>query len=305
MTNPSQDPSVSTPTPVPSQEVRRAPRRRHRQPLPRSARERFALAMDWCRRLPLGYVAGVGILAFGAAFTNYVVNSNGFALKSFEVAGCDRLQESTARDLLRTKLGVETGRSLVHLRPEVIRRTLLARPEVEAVTVDRRWPSTLLVTVSERRPAGIAVTNSGSYVYDSEGMLFAETRPSDFINLKGPLLTGFRGEALLPGSRIPKEAWEATQHLLATTSIASPSLVARMGELHWDEEQGLSIVLDTGTRILCARRPVEETGPVVESLLTRYPAETLQSASLVSPDSFTILPVPPQTPPKAQIARGQ
>ena len=65
---------------------------------------------------------------------------------------------------------VPIGNSLMSINPGLITEKLQALPEIKNATVERGWPHSILITVSERTPIAVAATASGFNLIDSEGI---------------------------------------------------------------------------------------------------------------------------------------
>ena len=83
--------------------------------------------------------------------------------------------------------GIETGTSLLLLQIRRIEERLAALPELCAVTVKRRFPSTVQITVEERTAAASLLDQNRFWLLDREGVLFAEqAHPAENL----PVITG-------------------------------------------------------------------------------------------------------------------
>jgi cell division protein FtsQ len=56
------------------------------------------------------------------------------------------------------------------INPAVISEQIEALPEVKIATVQRGWPHTILISVTERTPIAVAATASGYNLIDSDGI---------------------------------------------------------------------------------------------------------------------------------------
>ena len=71
---------------------------------------------------------------------------------------------------------VDEGVPLLRVDLEAVRRRVAAIPAVAHVRVDRDWPHTVVITVTERRPLAAVHHRSAWWVMDDEGVLFRRTR---------------------------------------------------------------------------------------------------------------------------------
>ncbi|RCW43270.1 cell division protein FtsQ [Halopolyspora algeriensis] len=124
-------------------------------------------AVRWMRRwiLPLG-LAVITVLTIAVYFTPLL------GVRSVEVVGATTLQEDRITDTASIRMGTP----MVRLDKAGIRDRLRRIPEVESVRVERSWPSTVKLRISERTPVVFASTDAGFRLVDTEGVPF-ETVP--------------------------------------------------------------------------------------------------------------------------------
>ena len=145
----------------------------------------------------IGVAVGVGVLKL---FDN-LTSGPQFDLKQIRLEGVER----SDRAELETVLQSARGKNLLHLDLQLLSGRLAARPWVRTASLRRVLPSTLRVTVEERRPAAIALIQGVFHLVDREGVvlgpLSAEMHdnlpvllglPEEPMELKNALLTGVR-----------------------------------------------------------------------------------------------------------------
>lgn len=64
---------------------------------------------------------------------------------------------------------VPIGNSLMSINTEAMTAQLMALPEIKVATVERGWPHTILIKVTERTPIAVAATASGFNLIDADG----------------------------------------------------------------------------------------------------------------------------------------
>jgi len=64
---------------------------------------------------------------------------------------------------------VPIGNSLMSINTATMTEQLMALPEIKVATVERGWPHTILIKVTERNPIAVAATVSGFNLIDAEG----------------------------------------------------------------------------------------------------------------------------------------
>jgi cell division protein FtsQ len=120
------------------------------------------------RRLVALLLVGVALLS-GAVWLVYF--SPLLVVRQVAVAGHQQLQSEQVVAAAQVPMGTPLARQDV----EAIARRTTTLPAVQAASVSRRWPDTITVTVTERRPV-LAVRKPGSFaLVDSEGVAFAES----------------------------------------------------------------------------------------------------------------------------------
>jgi len=139
-------------------------------------------------------IAGVTLVVSSAvavawAARRHVVSSPRFAVTEIEVVGNDRRPSET----LVAETGVAVGANVFALDLDAARGRLLADPWIADAALARRLPGTILVQVTERKPAAL-VSLGDVYLATAEGEPFKKLEPGDPVDL--PLVTGLRAESL-------------------------------------------------------------------------------------------------------------
>lgn len=138
--------------------ARSSPRPRSRQfnilhttTTPRHSRKQVAQMAAWCA-LVLAMIIAVGTgLHFGIAFVldRVLYNNPRYALHNIEIEPRDRF---SARNI-RQAAGLEPGQNLWALNLRQIARDLEKLPNVSSARVERRFPDTVSISITERVPA--------------------------------------------------------------------------------------------------------------------------------------------------------
>ena len=92
--------------------------------------------------------------------------SKWFIAQSVTVAGNSRLTV----EQISAVAAVPIGNSLMSINTAAVTAQLMELPEIKVVTVERGWPHTILINVTERTPIAVAATLSGFNLIDSEGL---------------------------------------------------------------------------------------------------------------------------------------
>lgn len=102
------------------------------------------------RRLVLGGLLLIGLVGAGSVGAAL---SPALSVKSVVVVGAQR----TGADAVRAHSGVRAGEPLIRVDAGGVAQRLTALPWVASATVERRWPSTVVIRVVERVPVAVVV----------------------------------------------------------------------------------------------------------------------------------------------------
>jgi cell division protein FtsQ len=91
--------------------------------------------------------------------------SKWFIAQSVTVTGNSRLTV----EQISAVAAVPIGNSLMSINTAAMTEQLMELTEIKVVTVERGWPHTILINVTERTPIAVAATLSGFNLIDSEG----------------------------------------------------------------------------------------------------------------------------------------
>jgi cell division protein FtsQ len=91
--------------------------------------------------------------------------SKWFIAQEISVTGNERL----TIEQISTLAEVPIGNSLMSIDTAAMASQLMSMPEIEVATVERGWPHTILIKVTERTPIAVAATASGFNLIDSQG----------------------------------------------------------------------------------------------------------------------------------------
>jgi cell division protein FtsQ len=197
--------------------------------------ERWQLpAVPW-RRLAL---IGAGTLALLAAGAPLLLLGNQ-PIEHIQVEG--QFQHLTALDVERAVREQLHGAGLLSARLDDVRRSLRLLPWVEAATVQRSWPRSLLVRVTEQQ--AVARWNDTDLV-NARGDRFANS--AHFVPPELPQLSGPNGSA----------AEVVTRFLGLQGRVVEAGL--RLVALRLDARGAWDLQLDNGVVVRIGRKQVEE-----------------------------------------------
>ena len=127
------------------------------------------------------------------------------------------------------------------------RTRLLQSPWVADASLRRVLPSTIEITVTERRPMGIGRIDGRLFLVDATGMVIEEHGPQH-AEYDLPIIDGLRGNPSATGFLIdPARAWLAARLIDATS--ADPSIGPRVSQIDVSDAHDAVVLLD-GDRAL-------------------------------------------------------
>ena len=141
-------------------------------------------------RTAAGVLLALGT-SIGVAFVlhDHVMKSPRFAIAAIDVEGA----EHRTHDALVAESGLALGTNVFAADLDAARAKLLADLWIENATLQRRLPGTIVVRVTERKPAAM-VALGDTVLATADGEPFAKLQPDDPLDL--PLVTGVSADAL-------------------------------------------------------------------------------------------------------------
>lgn len=109
----------------------------------------------------------------------WLTTVNYFALQNAQVTGCSRLSEEQIRQVA----GLTPGINVLSLSMDRMRADLAREPWVEAVSVKRVLPGTILIDVKEKSPSYLVQYQGTLYYADEVGRIIDKVEPGQFVSL--------------------------------------------------------------------------------------------------------------------------
>jgi len=166
--------------------------------------------------------------------------SDFFLVKDIRFEGLSNVAENEVLKLS----GTVKGENIFLVDTGALAARVKLHPLIEQAEVQKKYPGTLIVKVSERLPAALVNNNDAMVEVDSEGIIlrFYDTWPQK----DRPVITGVEvPETLGPGQKIPGTQLE---HALLLIGQAPADLKVKIGEIHTEEGQ-INIFLITGIEV--------------------------------------------------------
>jgi cell division protein FtsQ len=141
------------------------------------------------RSLVRALVAGGVLLAVWIAFFSPLL-----AVREIALSGAKR---TTAEEIARV-VGVDSSNNLLLLRADEVEAAVKRLPWVKSVSVERKLPGTVKLTVTERSPAMAVALGEQRYLIDRRGRVLSATESAEGL----PVLAGLEESLPEPGTRL-------------------------------------------------------------------------------------------------------
>ncbi|MDD2500769.1 MAG: FtsQ-type POTRA domain-containing protein, partial [Geobacter sp.] len=185
--------------------------------------------------------AGLVLLAGGliAASVHALMQTTPFPVQKVEVRGTKRL----THDEIVALAGVAPGQNLLALRLKSIGQQVSSNPWVASVRVQRFFPGTIAVSISERQP--VAVINMGLLYYlDDKGEPFKPLSFGDSLDF--PVVTGIAEDDLSNDPATTKDALKTACNLIEALKQHGSFILADVSEIHYDRGHGFTLYTTAG-----------------------------------------------------------
>lgn len=181
--------------------------------------------------------------------------------------------------------GIELGSNILRFSQEEVEEKIFERLTfVEEVSVERRLPNTVVITVKDATPALVVKTASGDMILSRNGRLLEVAGESSL-----PVVAGFEGWEATVGGRLSdagEEAAEATQVLLKVLEGIEKVQLSSIQQISLAEDNSVTLLYDGRITLklgvisslntkLALAKPILEEKPVTEwGVLDATSAET-------------------------------
>lgn len=185
--------------------------------------------------------AGLVLLVGGllAASIHRLLKTTPFPVQNIEVRGVQKL----SRDEIVSISSVRIGEDMLALRLKTVGGQIAANPWVANVRVQRFFPGTLAVMVTERQ--AVAVVNMGLLYYlDAQGEPFKPLNFGDKLDY--PVVSGFTEEDLNSDPDGTREALKTACNLIAALRQQGVFILADVSEIHYDRGHGFTLYTTSG-----------------------------------------------------------
>jgi cell division septal protein FtsQ len=138
------------------------------------------------RRTVLAMALVAVILAIPASIYLWGRRSESFVIERISVSGQRRVPRREVERLLESRY---LGENLFTVKAAEVRKTLSVFPYVADVAIDRDYPETLRVHISEYRPAALLLADGAWYVLSTGGRVVAQLESRDGNDGESPRAT--------------------------------------------------------------------------------------------------------------------
>lgn len=157
---------------------------------PRISRRRRAVARTKKRRAAMRALVAAGVaLAVWVAFFSPLLS-----IKEITLSGAKR---TTADDVARV-VDLDSSDNLLLLKTDEVAAAVKELPWVKSVSVNRKLPGTVKLTVTERSPAMAVALGEQQYLIDRRGRVLSPTKSAEGL----PVLAGLQEGLPDPGERL-------------------------------------------------------------------------------------------------------
>lgn len=187
-------------------------------------------------RLRRTLIALAGLATIAALIALYL--SPAVRVHNVQVVGAQQTDPAKIQELASLQ-----GDSMLHLDIASARQQILYLPLIQDVRIERRWPQTVRVIVSERQPWGYWQAGDTRYVIDSEGVVLTDVPPPD----GAPTIIDSNPLRLIPGDRVDQDAVQLARTLVEQVPA---TLALNITSFEYSAAHGLALVTDAGYRVV-------------------------------------------------------
>ncbi|MCW2278860.1 cell division protein FtsQ/DivIB [Heliophilum fasciatum] len=180
-------------------------------------------------------------IAMALVATYFFLRSPFFGITHVSVQGTSLLPEAEMVQLS----GIQLGENIWRLDEKRVVQQLLFHPQVEAIALERQWPSTVILQIKERKPVAVVHGPRGFILVDHQGTFLQTVNALTGIPL--PLLTGIPVSSQVgPGQAFTGDEMAAA---LRFCREFAPTLMTRIAEVHVREGGRLTLYTVEGVEV--------------------------------------------------------
>ncbi len=160
-------------------------------------------------------------------------------MQEVEVLGASSVDPAEVR-----QLAAFDGDSMFRLDMGSAEERVAYLPLVQSVQIERRWPQTVRIRITERAPWGYWQVGADRYAIDVEGVVLTAAAAPD----GAPVITDLGNPVrLVPGDHVDLDAVRLTQ---ALAQRVPETLQLNIAALEYSPSTGLTLMTDAGYRVV-------------------------------------------------------
>jgi cell division protein FtsQ len=140
------------------------------------------------------------------------------------------------------------GQNILAVSLEEWQEKLLSSPWVESATIRRVLPSTLEISIHERRPMGIGRLGTAMYLIDGRGVIIDEYGPA-YADIDLPIIDGLAASPRAGGPMIDVARAEFAGHVIAALAVR-PEMARRVSQIDVSNLHDAVVILDDDPALL-------------------------------------------------------
>jgi cell division protein FtsQ len=186
------------------------------------------------RRLIIGVTIVVLVVGSTALYLSPLLR-----VQKVQVVGATAVSNDEIRSLAQID-----DHSMLRADLNAAERRVESIPIVQDARLERRWPQTVRISITERMPWALWKIGDAQYVIDGEGVVLPGSAPID----NAPVIHDVTGQArLVPGDHVDRDAVVVSKALLQRVP---ETLALAVGTLEYTPQQGLALTTNAGYRVV-------------------------------------------------------
>ncbi|MEX0768537.1 MAG: FtsQ-type POTRA domain-containing protein [Microthrixaceae bacterium] len=255
---------------------------------PRIVDRRHKVQLASSRKRHKKQLAIGSLLAFIAACVGLAL-SPVFSVQEINIAGISRLSEA---DLLAAS-GVSLGDHLVTVDLETARKELMGLTWVSSAQVERKWPHSLAIKITEQRPASLVKSDVSYLLISTTGRILGTQLAPDpdmpLLEVDGdpPIAQAAQAGAPTPSAQTDLTGLTVTTEVAQALGVLErmpETLRSELSAARLSESGELRLELNDGTQVLFG--PPEDVAAkllAVESVLNQVVRECMKTLDVREP----------------------